>query len=57
MSALDKLKNKAEEVKGEAKEEYGERTGDEEMQADGQADQFSSDVKDVGEKIKDKLPK
>ena len=53
MSAMDKLSNKADELKGEAKQKIGGATGNEDMQAEGVKDEKSGQVKDVGEKIKD----
>ena len=53
MSAMDKLNNKAAELKGEAKEKVGGATGNEDMQAEGKADQASGNLKDAGEKVKD----
>ena len=53
MSAFDKIKNKAEDVLGEAKEKVGEATGNRDLQAEGQKDQASASVKDAGETIKD----
>jgi uncharacterized protein YjbJ (UPF0337 family) len=53
MSALDKAKNKAEEVGGIAKEHAGEATGDDSLQAEGQADQVKGNLKQAGEKVKD----
>ena len=53
MSAMDKLNNKAEELKGQAKEHVGGATGNEDMQAEGKADQASSDLKQAGEHVKD----
>lgn len=53
MSAMDKLNNKAEELKGEAKEKLGSATGNEQMESEGKADQASGNLKDAGEKIKD----
>jgi uncharacterized protein YjbJ (UPF0337 family) len=50
---MDKLSNKAEELQGEAKERVGGATGNEDMKADGQADQAKGNVKQAGEKIKD----
>jgi len=49
----DKLGNKAEELKGEAKERYGDATGDEDTQAEGQVDQTKANLKQAGEKVKD----
>ena len=53
MSGTDKLKNKAEELGGKGKEALGDATGDRDMQAEGQKDQASGNVKQAGEKIKD----
>jgi uncharacterized protein YjbJ (UPF0337 family) len=53
MSITDKLKNKAQEVEGEAKQTAGSATGDREMQAEGVKDEKAGEVKQVGEKVKD----
>ena len=53
MSAIDKLKNKAEELGGQGKEHLGKATGDESLEAEGHKDQASGNVKQAGEKIKD----
>jgi uncharacterized protein YjbJ (UPF0337 family) len=53
MGSEDKLKNTAEGVKGKAKEAAGKLTDDERMEAEGKADQVSSDAKQAGEKVKD----
>jgi uncharacterized protein YjbJ (UPF0337 family) len=50
---VDKAKNKAEELMGEAKEKLGEVTGDHQQQAEGQADQVKGNLKQAGEKVKD----
>jgi uncharacterized protein YjbJ (UPF0337 family) len=49
----DKLENKAEELKGEVKEKYGDATDDESMQAEGKTDQAKADLKQAGEKVTD----
>jgi uncharacterized protein YjbJ (UPF0337 family) len=49
----DKLENKAEELKGEAKERYGGATGDESKQAEGKVDKAKADLKQAAEKVKD----
>lgn len=54
MGVQDKFENKAEELKGRAKEAAGSATGDEDLKNEGQADQASSSVKKGAEKIKDK---
>ena len=53
MSAIDKLKNKAEELGGQGKEHVGKATGNEELEAEGHRDQASGNIKQVGEKVKD----
>ena len=53
MSAVDKIKNKAEELMGGAKEKAGEATDNRDLQAEGKADQTSANLKGVGEKVKD----
>lgn len=53
MSADDKIKNKAQELGGKGKEAVGDATGDEELRAEGQADQTESALKQAGEKVKD----
>lgn len=53
MSATDKIKNTAEDLKGKAKEAFGDATDNEQMQAEGQTDQSKSDLKAAGENVKD----
>ncbi|WP_219414118.1 CsbD family protein [Pseudonocardia nigra] len=53
MGTDDKIDNKAEELKGKAKEKVGQATGDEEMEAEGHTDQMKGNVKQAGEKVKD----
>jgi len=53
MSAADKIKNAAQDLTGKAKEAAGKVTGNEEVQAEGEADQNKADVKKAGENIKD----
>ncbi|MEJ8281093.1 CsbD family protein [Pseudonocardia spirodelae] len=53
MSFTDKIKNKAENALGVAKEKTGQATGDRELQAEGKADQSKASLKDAGEKLKD----
>jgi uncharacterized protein YjbJ (UPF0337 family) len=53
MSAKDKAKNKAQELKGRAKKQVGRATGDERLEAEGQADQAKGSLKNAGEKVKD----
>ena len=53
MSGIDKMKNKAEELSGKGKEAVGDATGDRDLQAEGQVDQASGNLKQAGEKVKD----
>jgi uncharacterized protein YjbJ (UPF0337 family) len=53
MASDDKLNNKIEEVVGKVKDRVGGATGDRELQAEGQADQTRSNLKQAGEKVKD----
>jgi uncharacterized protein YjbJ (UPF0337 family) len=53
MSLEDKAKNKAEELKGQGKEQTGKATGNEELEAEGKVDQASGNLKQAGEKVKD----
>jgi len=53
MGADDKAKNKAEELKGQAKEGLGRATDDQELEAEGEGDQAKSDLKQAGEQVKD----
>ena len=53
MGADDKAQNMAEDLGGKAKEATGKLSDNERLEAEGQADQISADVKQTGEKIKD----
>jgi len=53
MGIGDKIENKTEELKGSAKEHAGKATGDQELEAEGHKDQAKSNIKQVGEKVKD----
>jgi len=53
MGLDDKIKNKAEDVTGKGKEATGKATDDDQLAAEGSADQSKSDLKQAGEKIKD----
>ena len=55
MSALDKAKNKAQELVGQAREKAGQVTGNEDLEAEGRADQAEAGLKGAGEKAKDAL--
>ncbi|HUK69894.1 MAG TPA: CsbD family protein [Streptosporangiaceae bacterium] len=53
MGAEDKLNNKTEELKGKGKEKLGDAIGNEQMEAEGHADQAKGNLKQAGEKVKD----
>lgn len=53
MGMTDKAKNEAEIAKGKVKEGVGDATDNERMQAEGEADQASGNMKQAGEKVKD----
>ena len=53
MGLDDKIDNKVEDLRGKAKEDVGRATDDEELEAQGRADQSKSDLKRAGEKLKD----
>jgi uncharacterized protein YjbJ (UPF0337 family) len=53
MGFEDKTRNEAENVKGKVKEGVGKATDDEQLEAEGKGDQFKSDMKQAGEKVKD----
>lgn len=53
MSFADKVKHKAEELKGKGEEAMGRATGDDELKVEGKTDQAKGRLKQAGEKIKD----
>ena len=53
MSAVDKMKDKAQELSGQGKEAVGDATDNRDLQAEGQKDQAAGNVKQAGEKVKD----
>ncbi|MGZ5399206.1 MAG: CsbD family protein [Nocardioides sp.] len=53
MGLDDKTSNKAEDLKGRAKEGTGKATGNERLEGEGKGDQASASFKDAGEKVKD----
>jgi len=55
MGIQEKASNKAQEIKGRAKESAGAATGNRDLQAEGQADQVKGNLKQAGEKLKDAL--
>ena len=53
VSDSDKIENKAEELKGGAKEKIGKATGNEQAEAEGKLEQTKANLKQAGEKAKD----
>jgi uncharacterized protein YjbJ (UPF0337 family) len=53
VSFTDKLRNKAQEMRGRVKRNTGEITGDRDLQARGRSDERKGGLKQTGEKIKD----
>lgn len=53
MGLDDKIKNAAEDLGGKVKEGTGKLTGNEKLEAEGQADQAKADIKKAGENVKD----
>ncbi len=53
MGLMDKAKNEGEIAKGKVKEGVGDATDNERMQAEGETDQASGNMKQAGEKVKD----
>jgi uncharacterized protein YjbJ (UPF0337 family) len=51
--ARNKVRNKAQELKGQVKEGAGRAGGDRSLEAEGRADQTKANLKQAGEKIKD----
>jgi uncharacterized protein YjbJ (UPF0337 family) len=55
MGTEDKIRNAAENAKGQAKETLGEATDNEQWKAEGKLGQAKSDLKQAGEKVKDAI--
>ena len=55
MGLDDKIENKADDLKGKAKEATGKVTDDEELEGEGKVDQTKSSLKDAQENVKDAL--
>ncbi|GAA2447544.1 MULTISPECIES: CsbD family protein [Agromyces] len=53
MGLGDKAKHAAEELAGKAKQGIGKATGNEELEAEGRADEAKADLKQAGDKAKD----
>ena len=54
MSIFDKVKDKAEQLIGEAKEKIGQMTGNESLENSGKRDQLSGEIKEAGHDLRDK---
>jgi uncharacterized protein YjbJ (UPF0337 family) len=52
-ATTDKVANKAEELKGQAKQKVGEATDNEQWKSEGKVDEAKGDLKQAGEKVKD----
>jgi len=57
MATEDKAVNKVTELKGKAKKAAGQAIGNEQMEAEGQADETKGNLKQAGEKVKDAFKK
>ncbi|MET7395232.1 CsbD family protein [Dactylosporangium sp. NPDC005572] len=53
MSFTDKVEHKAEELKGAAKEKYGDATHNERLEAEGAAERAAAQAKQAGDHVKD----
>ena len=57
MATADKVKNTGQQAKGKLKETVGKLSGNEKLQAEGEADQVKGNIKQAGEKVKDAFKK
>jgi uncharacterized protein YjbJ (UPF0337 family) len=57
MATTDKAKNTAEQAKGKLKETAGRLSGNDDLRAEGEADQTKGNLKQAGEKVKDAFNK
>lgn len=53
MGTGDKIKNKADELKGKIKKNRGRSMRDPELETEGHIDQLKANLKQAGEKVKD----
>jgi len=53
MGFEDKLRHKAQEMRGRIKRNTGEVTGDRRLEAEGSAEEFKGGLKQTGDRIKD----
>ncbi len=54
---IDKAKHKVEELAGQAKEAIGNAVGNDDLEAEGKADQVTGGVKQAGDKVSDAASK
>lgn len=57
MSAMDKLKNAAQGLRGSAKRSTGRATNNRRLEREGRTDEVAADLKQAGEKVKDAFKK
>ncbi|MCK5890421.1 MAG: CsbD family protein [Aeromicrobium sp.] len=57
MGIVDKAKNTAEKLAGQAKEAVGDATNNDDLKAEGQKDQAKGSVKNAAEDVKDVFKK
>lgn len=57
MSASDKIRYEAEDLKGKAKETIGNATNDDKLVGEGEADQTQASLKKAAENVKDAITK
>lgn len=55
MGLDDKARNAAQDLGGKAKEAVGDATDNEQLEAEGNADQLGANLKQAGENVKDAL--
>lgn len=53
MGAMDKVKDKVEELKGQAKQKMGDATDNDDMKSEGKMDETKGKLKQKGEQVKD----
>ncbi|WP_370636132.1 CsbD family protein [Aeromicrobium sp. Leaf350] len=57
MGIVDKAKNTAEKLAGQAKEAVGDATNNDDLKAEGKKDQAKGSIKNAGEDVKDAFKK
>jgi uncharacterized protein YjbJ (UPF0337 family) len=53
VSLTNKLRNKAQQIRGRIKRNTGEVTGDRDLESEGRADEVKGNLKQTGETVKD----